>query len=242
MHHYHHDHGALPVASMPEPSPWSRLRLAAWLAFLVHLLAFLAMALILRQGLDTAELGDRLHFLAEHTLWWNLGWLVWNTAALTILYFYLCFVLAHQRAARPQAALWAAVLLTAAGVALDLGAEAIEMGVIPELARVARHESGHGPATKQFLTLHRLAMMLTGYGANGLYSISALLLAWTTRREYRIWEWPAGIAVGISGLGLSAAVLADSVEAMVLANIALGPALLCWLLMAALRGSAEPRG
>lgn len=232
---------------MPDARSWLRLRNAAWIAFVVHIFAGLAMATILRFGLDTnSDLDARFRFLAEMTLWWDLSWLLWSGAALSILWFYLAFALAHWNQAQPRAALWFAVLLATSGIALDLGAEAMEMGAAPELARAALAE-GEGPARDLYLATHRTAMMLTGYGANGLYSLAALLLAWTTRGAYRIWEWPAGLVVGVGGLGLSAAVLVNWVDGMVAANLVLGPFLPYWLAVVGLAAGrkttlAEARG
>src|ERR1700741_4043953 len=88
-----------------------RLRNAAWLAFILHALAGLVMAVILREGLDTnTDLKARLRFLFDHTLSWNLAWFTWNLAALSILWYFLCFALAHSSTAMPRAALWIAVL------------------------------------------------------------------------------------------------------------------------------------
>ncbi len=78
---------------------WSRLSRAAWLAFAVHLLAGLALALILRRGLETnADLGDRLRFVGGSRLAWTAGWICWTVAALTILNFYARFAAAHLSA------------------------------------------------------------------------------------------------------------------------------------------------
>jgi hypothetical protein len=214
--------------------PGSSLRSAAWIAFVVHLLAGVAMAAVLSQGLETnGDLHARLHFLARQTLWWNLAWLTWNGAALTMLWFVVCFAQAHGNRLAGRAA----VCFTTAAIALDLGAEAIEMGALPDLARTILddlQQTANPPSLLLLHSLHRLAVMLTGYGANGLYSLSALLLAWSTRREYRYWVWPAGAAVGVIGLALSGAVLVNSVAGMVVGNVLLGPCLLYWLLAVAL--------
>src|ERR1700724_2963302 len=76
---------------------WSHLSHAAWLAFAVHLLAGLAMALMLRHGLETnTDLTGRLRFVARHRLLWTAGWLSWTVAAVTILNFYARFAAAHR--------------------------------------------------------------------------------------------------------------------------------------------------
>lgn len=216
------------------PRAWARLSLAAWLALAMHLVAGLAMAIVLRHGLETqADLTNRLRFLVDHTAIWTTGWLTWNAAALSILYFYAAFAWAHQTDGRTATGpLRFAVILSTAGIAADLAAEAIEMGVLPGIARQALAELAHRPdqstAADVFLALHRTAVMLTGYLANGLYTLSAILLTWSTRHAYPAWVSIAGLAVGVSGLALSGATLADSVGGMVWANVVLVPCILIW--------------
>ena len=192
----------------------TRLRRTALLAFAVHLVAGVCMALILSRGLETnSNLQDRLAFITDHHELWTFAWLTWTAAALAILYFYAVFVEAHSVAPR------LAVLLTVAAIGPDLAAQSIEIGVLPSL--VGQQEL--------FLLLHRMAVLMSGYVANGLYSLSAFLLAWSTRRAYPNWVWGAGVTVAVSGFGLSAAALFNSTVGMFWTNVLLLPALLVWL-------------
>jgi hypothetical protein len=201
---------------------WLRLSRAARLAFAVHLVAGLAMALILRQGLETnADLTDRLRFVAEHRLWWTAGWLSWTVAAVTILNFYARFAAAHSSRGVSPAPLRTAVLLTIVAVGADWTAQAIEIVVLPGLARAA--------SVTDFLAWHRAAVVSTGFLANGLYTISALLLVWASRRAYPRWIQTAGFGVVTGGSILSAAAWVDSAVGMLVANILLMPCLLVWL-------------
>ena len=198
----------------------SRLRKAAILAFATHLAAGLSMAFVLRHGLEPTGLQDRLRFLVDHRRLWTLAWLTWTAAGPAILYFYMVFAEANGLSAR------FAVFLTVAALAPDLSAQAIEIGMLPHLAAQA-------PATNElrqlFLTLHRAAIMLSGYLANGLYSATALLLTWDARRTYPVWISGCGFAVGMFGMGLSVATILDSANGMVWANAFLVPAILLWL-------------
>ena len=192
----------------------SRLRRAAVLAFCAHLLAGLGMAVVLRRGLETTPvLQDRLAFLANHRALWTGAWLTWTFAAVAILYFYMAFADVHLPASRLP------VLLTVIALSPDLAAQAIEIGVLPSLAS----------APELFLTFHRVAVMLSGYLANGLYSVTAMILAWGARRAYPPWISAVGLAVGVFGIGLSIAALLDSVAGMFWTNALLLPALLIWL-------------
>jgi hypothetical protein len=195
---------------------------AAWLALVVHLAAGLAMAIILRHGLETnADLADRLRFIVERRAWWTAGWLCWTLAAVTILSFYACFAAAHRSTGASPALLGPAVLLTVAAVGADCTAQAVEVFVLPGLARAA-------DATG-FLAWHRTAVLLTGFLANGLYTLSALLLVWAARSVYPRWIRIAGFGVVAGGSALSAAAWADSAAGMLWANVVLVPSLLLWL-------------
>jgi hypothetical protein len=195
---------------------------AAWLAFAVHLLAGLAMALILRRGLETnADLADRLRFVAGRPLLWTAGWLSWTTAAITILNFYSRFAAAHRSLGVSRAPLRMAVLLTVVAVGADGTAQAVEAFVLPGLARAADAAG--------FLAWHRAAVLLTGLLANGLYTLSALLLVWASRSLYPRRIQIAGFGVVAGGTALSAAAWADSAAGMLGANVVLVPSLLLWL-------------
>jgi hypothetical protein len=203
----------------------NRLQRAAIAAFCIHFVAGAAMALILRHGLETnPDLQTRLGFLVNHRALWTFGWLTWTAAAFAILYFYVIFAAAHSESDQSGASrstLHFAVLLTTAALAPDLAAQAIEIGVLPDLAQHTDFQ--------RFVLLHRIAVMMSGYVANGLYSLSAWILTWSTRSAYRTWVWFAGMAVGAFGLVLSVAALMNSIEGMFWSNVLLLPSILLWL-------------
>lgn len=214
---------------------WVRLSRAAWLAAGAHVVAGLAMLLVLRHGLETApSLEARIRFIAEHQALWTAGWLTWNAAALSILYFCVAFAAAHS-ADRERPPLWFAVALCAAAVACDLGAESIFMGVLADLARPSLDELSRGApgAASRFLLWQRSAVMLTGYVANGLYSGAILVLWWITRSAYGPLAVAAGLALCLAGFALSAAALVSSVAGMFWANVVLLPSLVVWLVAVA---------
>jgi hypothetical protein len=204
-----------------------RLGCAAWLSAAVHLVAGLAMLLVLWRGLESSDFAASLIFLVEYELAWQAAWFTWNLAALVMLYFVVCFARAHRGTSAQRTVLHYAVVVCAAAVPLDLAAETIEMAVLPMLARDALGQTTVEPMNL-FLAFQRAATVMTGFFANGLYTLSSVLLVWSTRRDYPRWVVVAGALVGISGFGLSGAALAGSVPAMVAANILLMPALLAW--------------
>src|SRR5262249_22488993 len=185
------------------------------IALCAHLVAGVSMAFVLRRGVETTpDLHERLTFLINHRALWTLGWLAWTVAAITILYFYVAFAEVHQRSSH------FAVFLTVAALGPDLAAQSLEIGVLPQLAI----------HSDLFLTLHRVAVMLSGFAANGLYSATALILAWAARSAYPAWVSGVGIAVGVIGIALSVAALLDSTAGMFWTNVFLVPAILGWLL------------
>jgi hypothetical protein len=203
-----------------------KLRRAALIAFSTHLIAGLSMALVLRRGLETTPvLRERLSFLVNYGTLWVLGWLTWTAAAISILYFYLSFAATHKRQSH------FAVFLTVAALGPDLAAQAIEIGVLPPLAFQVFSKNA---APEVFLTLHRVAVMLSGFTANSLYSATALMLAWGARRAYPAWVSILGIATGLFGIALSVAALLDSVGGMFWTNVLLVPSILLWLLAVAI--------
>ena len=211
----------------------TRLRRAAIIAFWLHLLAGISMAFVLRHGLETnGNLQDRLVFLVNHRALWTGAWFSWAASALAILYFYMAFAETHQPALR------FAVLLTVAGLGPDLAAQAIEIGVLPS---IANHAFSTNAGVELFLTLHRIAVMLSGCLANGLYSLTALLLTCFTRRTYSWWVFVPGFAVAILGFALSAAVLLDSVAGMFWTNVLLVPGILFWLAAVAVFANSGQR-
>ncbi|MCP4036456.1 MAG: hypothetical protein GY733_05935 [bacterium] len=221
-------------------SAWKRLEWASWISIATHLAAGLAMAGILRQGLETnPDLHERLRFLAEQPLLWCSGWLPWNLAALSILYFFFCFQRAHESSEQEDGrGARIAVYLGAAAVAPDLAAQAIEMGLLPNLAAAALEAARDHPEqtldARIPLLVHRSAVLLTGYAANTLYTTATLLLLIATRSSYPPRVLLCGSLVVASGAGLSVAALLDSVTGMFFANLVLVPSLLLWQLQIAL--------
>jgi hypothetical protein len=186
------------------------------------------MAFVLRSGLETnPDFQGRLFFIVNQRALWIGGWLTWTAAAIAILCFYVTFSSVHHLGRF-------AMILAAAGVAADLSGQAIEVGVLPGLAaRVAGLNAG----ADLFITFHRTAVMMSGYVANGLYSLSALVLAWTARRAYPVWVFSAGIATGGFGMALSVAALMDSAFGMLWVNVFLVPCILLWLAGVALHNA-----
>jgi hypothetical protein len=171
---------------MLEVSPQVAAR-AAFVAAGVHVVAAVAMLALLQPGLPVAgsALADRMAYVSQHTAAWWLGWLTWHAADLTLLAFYLA--LAGRWGLQAPVRCVLALLLAGAGVAADIGAQAVYMGVAPRL----------GP--EAFVVAEAVAGVLTGYVANGLYTVAGMLLVWAGAAELpaslvlaSLADWPGG--------------------------------------------------
>jgi hypothetical protein len=184
------------------------------------------MAAILRHGLETnPDAQDRLRFVAAQRTTWTLAWLSWHLAALSILWFFVSLARAHQ--SDTNSLLSYSVLLVAAAIVPDLIAESIEIGVLPELAEQRLQSTVEHPV-QLVETIHRTAMILTGYLANGLYTLATFLATWATRRHYASWIVLAGLVISVFGFALSVSVLVNSVAGMFWSNVGLVPAIIVW--------------
>jgi hypothetical protein len=200
------------------------------------------MATVLRYGLETnPAVLDRVEFLQQHRLAWTLGWLTWQAAALSILWYFFCFVRAHQpQSADENPVLKLAVVLAAAGIVPDLIAESLWMAVLPELAKgVSKTPAADFTQLERFELLHRCAVVLSGYLANGLYTLATIIATWSTRRTYALPITASGMAVGVFGTVLSASALVNSASGMFWSNVGLLPAILIWQVGVALHAGRE---
>src|SRR5439155_17226939 len=118
---------------LPAPSPRAAAR-AAYLAAGLNAAAGLAMLLLLRPGLPGAGgagAAARLAYLQSWSALWWAGWLVWHAAALALLGLYLALALRWWAPAPLRCGL--ALLCGAAGLAADLAAQSLWMGLGPRL-------------------------------------------------------------------------------------------------------------
>jgi hypothetical protein len=201
------------------------LRRAAWFALIAHAAAAAALATVLRPGLQTApDLESRLNYLVAHRYLWIAAWATWNVSAVSILVFFFAFARRHAGFAVP---------VCAAAVACDLAGEAIQMGLLPELAARAigggARPSFAGAPAQLFLAFARTADLLSGAAANGLYVLATGLAVGGSRRIYPKWITWIGGAIVVAGVWLSVAAILHTVFGMIASNVLLMPALLAWL-------------
>jgi hypothetical protein len=188
----------------------------AYLAAGLNLAAGVATLVLLRPGLPgpgTTPAG-RLAYLETQTGAWWAGWLCWQGAALSLLGLFV--VLAARWRGRAPVRCGLALLCGAAGLAADVSAQAVYMGVAPRI----------GPAA--FPAVEAAAGLLTGYVGNGLYTVAGILLTWAGRAELPRLLLALAVPVWGAGLWLSAASLAQSATGQLLSTAVLIPSFVLW--------------
>jgi hypothetical protein len=185
----------------------------AVLAALANAIAGALTLSVLRRGLPPQDLVSRATFIASHAVLWRVGWLAWNAAAISLLGLFLA--LAARWARRAPVLCGLAIVLATAGLGADLSAEALL--------------AGFTSATLSHLSLVQAeGLLLTGFAANGLYTIAGILLTVAGRREL-----PAGVlalagVVWVTGLWLSAATLLGATTGEILSTGILVASFVLW--------------
>lgn len=189
---------------------------SAYAAAALNLAAALAMLVVLRPGLPVngSVLAARLAYVTEHTAVWRAGWLFWHGADLGLLAFYLGLAGQWRRLARIRCDL--ALLCAAAGLAADISAQALYMGLGPRLAPGA------------FGSMEMVSGLLTGYVANGLYTVAGILLVWAGAGELPRPLLVLSLPVWLAGFGLSASSLIGSATGQFWSTAALMPLFVIW--------------
>jgi hypothetical protein len=161
-------------------------------------LGALLMLFVLRHGLESeSDPAARAAFVAFHPALWRASWEIWIGAALSLVAFYGWWA---ARLDRPRLGRWA-LIIAVVGLTCDLLAESIYIGWTPL-----------DPETM------RIAALLTGGAANGLYTVAgiALTLATPMTGAFRTVTW----AVWVSGAALTASTIAGSVLGMAISTAA----------------------
>jgi hypothetical protein len=199
--------------------------LAPWLCALTHALAFVAMPLLLRQGmLAEADAAARSAYIAENAAAWTIGWSAWMVAAVTLVGFYAWW--GSQLTARMLAT--SGVLIAALGTVCDFSGEGLSILLLVERAATFTEN----PAV--FASAERSFTLLSAGAANGLYTLGGLLLMLATPdlpRAIRaaMWmTWLAGIAMTLAGI-------MNHVGGMVASTVVLFPLLITWTIWMAAR-------
>jgi hypothetical protein len=193
--------------------------LIAWAAAAVNLLAAILLATVLRPGLPGQGRSgtDRLTYIRGHLWVWRLGWLTWNVAAITLIALFVVLALRVRERSKVLAAL--ALICAGAGLAADVSAEAALIALVPALDGNA------------FLDAQRTSLLITGDVANGLYSLAGSLLTVAMWRSLMPGLRAIAVVVWGAGFVLSAATIANSTGAQIVATAIVMPAFVVYAVL-----------
>ncbi|HYO12164.1 MAG TPA: hypothetical protein VE685_03095 [Thermoanaerobaculia bacterium] len=202
------DRPPLPPAFHLEPGDERQARgdvllLLAWGNVALHGAALVLTWFGLRPGSALVSLSDRMGYLAGRPSAWTWGWLLWMLCTLLLVAF-----MAVLRQALPARSAMAqlALVLTAAGMAIDLLCDVIQIQVLPLLA------AGGGMRATSFLAFERLAFTGGATAANGLYTAGVLLMTVRLRGRMGAPATLTGAATTVAGAGMALAGLLTSAE------------------------------
>jgi len=191
--------------------------LVAFFAAAMHVIASIAMLVLLRRGLPGFPDEDRIAYMAVHRAAWIGGWLVWQIAAVSLLAFYAVLALRFRGVLSATA-----MAVAAGGIAIDFACEARYMGIMPELRGA------------EFAALDRELEVLIGYGANGLYTLAMVLVVVA---GVRVLPGSAVLLAGpvaASGIALAVASLEHDPRLETITSAVLFPLFTLWLVMVGL--------
>ena len=153
----------------------------------INFVGLLVMAIFLRHGTEIVpDAAERVAYIAGHPMAWRAGWSIWIASALSLVAFYAWWG-SHLRDWRPGVA---AVCIASIGVVCDLAGESILIGWLP----------------RDYDRLAPAATLLTAGAANGLYTVSGIVLTLSTAwlggpLLALIWAvWLAGAALTVFAL------------------------------------------
>jgi hypothetical protein len=161
----------------------------------------------MRPGSIAVPLSVRMTYLAGSPAGWIGGWGIWMICAVLLVSF---MAVLRSRLSTPNPAADLALVLTAAGMGVDLLCDVIQIQALPMAAA-----AGPGQTTL-FLLLERIAFSGGTTVANGLYTAGVVIM--TTRLPSatvatRLAGWSAGVSGGLmalSGVVFSPALLVAS--------------------------------
>lgn len=186
----------------------------------LHVVGLGLAATAIAPGSPLVPLEARLAYLATRPFGWSLGWAVWMLCALAMVWF-----LAVLRPYASAPAATPAVALAAAGAAVDLLCDLLQMLALPRLAAA-------GPASAAlFLAAERAAAVGGLIVANGLYSAAIVLMALSLRRRLSALALGLGVATFVAGMLMVAAGLTVDSRLLPAATGATFAAFLAWVVV-----------
>jgi hypothetical protein len=166
----------------------------AWLNISLHVVGLGMAAAYIQPGSPLVSIAERRAYLAAWPPGWIAAWLVWAGCAGAMV----AFTAAVARQVDVRLARWAAEFAVLAA-AVDLTCDGLFIARFPRMAAEA--------STDDFLHRERLTTFVSLFVANGLYSVSTLLLSLALRNRPGIGRAvvPVGVGVVVCGIALAAA-------------------------------------
>ena len=189
----------------------------AWLAAATHIVASAAMLFLLREGLPGFDEAHRVAYLQSHRLEWTGGWMTWQLAVLSLIALYSALTIRFE-GTLALTGLAAGI----AGMAIDLATQMRYIAILPRLRGEA------------FALLDRELEMLTGYAANGLYTVGFALIVIAGWRSTPVFANVLAVPVTLSGFALSAAALMHDARLEMITSAILFPLFTLWIIVIAL--------
>jgi hypothetical protein len=188
----------------------------AWIAAAAHIVAAAAMLLLLRAGLPPAPDDERIAYITTHRIAWTNGWLTWQFAVITLIALYA--VLARRfGGALPLAAL----AIGTAGASIDVATQMRFIVILPKLQGEA------------FALLDRELEAMTGYAANGLYTLAFVLFVVAGWREMPKLANALAAPIAVGGFALAIAALMHHALGEIVSSAILFPLFTLWTILIA---------
>ena len=192
------------------PSAARRLEVLAWANVTAHGLGLVAAWVGMRPGSVVVPLPERTAYLASHPALWSWGWSLWMLCAVLLV----AFIAGLGRCLPANSVIASlALVVTAAGMAVDLLCDVLQIAVLPGIAEA-------GPAaTTLFLAFERLAFTGGATVANGLYTTGILLITFRLGGVLGLPARLAGYGTAVAGYAMAAAGLLPSPELLQISTV-----------------------
>jgi len=183
-------------------SPKTR-RLFAWTCFGVHVLALLAVALVLRNGIPPGDIALRAAYVADNATAWRIGWAIWMPASLALVLFFAAWLDVLDTSRKPWGMI--AVALTLAGATIDWVDEMFWIGLAPDLAARCASDAF---AAGAYALWDRAYVVLSMGLANALYTIGGIILTAIAFKTKSFPKWLAWFGTIVWALSIDLSIVA----------------------------------
>jgi hypothetical protein len=200
----------------------------AWIAAAAHVVAAAAMLLLLRVGLPPAPDDERIAYITTHRVAWTGGWLTWQLAVLSLIALYAVLArrislssIDSERFGGLGALPLAALAIGTAGASIDVATQMRFIVILPKLRGEA------------FALLDRELEAMTGYAANGLYTLAFVLFVIAGWREMPRLANALAAPIAVSGFALAIASLLHHALGEIVSSAILFPLFTVWTILIA---------